>query len=504
MKFKNPIIPGFHPDPSICRVGEDYYLVTSSFEYFPGVPIFHSKDLVHWRQIGYCLTRRSQLELEYAKNSMGIWAPTLRYYNGRFYMITTNVSHGGHFYVYTDDIYGEWSDPIWIEGDGHDPDIFFDDDGKVYILRHNGYKGITMWEMDIETGYLKGEPKYIWQGWEDKQCEAPHIYKINGKYYLITAEGGTWKGHMVTIARSDKIDGPYEGCHYNPILTHRHLVGHPVQSTGHGDLVQAHDGSWWMVFLATRPVNYQYHHLGRETFLAPVTWKDDGWPIVNDGKPIEINMEVETSLPVYIVEPENSKDDFNSDKLHLCWNFRRNPSDEYWSLKERPGFLAIRGDRYTLDDVEFKSFIGRRQEHFNCSVKALMVFLSNVEGDEAGLTIFANEEHHYEIGIIVLNGIRKIIVRKRIGDVKIIEYCEPIEKGDVILNINATRTDYHIGYSIDGVNYKVVAKAMTRYISEEVADSYTGTYIAMYSTGNGKMASCPVYFDWFEYVEKEE
>ena len=220
MKYTNPIIPGFYPDPSICRVGEDYYLVTSSFEYFPGVPIFHSRDLIHWRQIGHCLTTATQLPLAQAGSSKGIFAPTLRYHAGRFYMVTTNVSVGKHFYVSTDDPAGQWSEPIWIDQSGIDSSLFFDDDGTVYFT-WTKLNGIYQAEIAIQTGELKHEPQLIWKGTGGRYPEAPHLYKINGSYYLMIAEGGTEYGHMETIARAESPWGSFQPCPHNPILTHR-------------------------------------------------------------------------------------------------------------------------------------------------------------------------------------------------------------------------------------------------------------------------------------------
>src|SRR4030042_2877344 len=221
--FNNPIISGFYPDPSICRVGEDYYLFTSSFEYFPGVPIFHSKDLVHWRQIGYCLTRKSQLPLNNVRASGGIYAPTLRYHDGTFYMVTTNVDGGGNFYVTAKNPAGPWSEPVWLDHSGMDPSLFFDDDGKVYYTRHEGAGDgyVAQRILNIETGKLEGPLRKIWGGTGGVWVESPHLYKINGKYYLTAAEGGTSYGHTQVIARSDSPWGPFESCPYNPILTHR-------------------------------------------------------------------------------------------------------------------------------------------------------------------------------------------------------------------------------------------------------------------------------------------
>jgi len=217
MTYQNPVITGFHPDPSICRVGEDYYLVTSSFEYFPGVPIFHSRDLVHWRQIGHCLHRQSQLDLQGTKPSHGIWAPTIRHHNGTFYMVTTLVPKWKNFYVTAKDPAGPWSEPVWLEQGGIDPDLFFDDDGEVYLTT----SGNQMCRIDIETGKQTDATQVPWPGSGGSCLEAPHLYKVNGKYYLMAAEGGTHMGHMETIARAETPYGPYETCPNNPILSNR-------------------------------------------------------------------------------------------------------------------------------------------------------------------------------------------------------------------------------------------------------------------------------------------
>ncbi|HZK62351.1 MAG TPA: glycoside hydrolase family 43 protein, partial [Anaerovoracaceae bacterium] len=220
--YRNPVIPGFHPDPSVCRVGNDYYLVTSTFEYFPGVPVFHSKDLVNWEQIGHCLTRESQLPLNKCRASGGIYAPTIRYHDGLFYMVVTNVSGGGNFYVTAKDPAGEWSKPFWVNQGGIDPTIFWDEDGKSYFMSngHQSTEGIVISEIDLKTGKRTTEPIAVWNGTGGRYPEAPHIYKKDGYYFLLIAEGGTEYGHKVTIARSKNIYGPYESAPGNPILTH--------------------------------------------------------------------------------------------------------------------------------------------------------------------------------------------------------------------------------------------------------------------------------------------
>lgn len=507
MKYKNPIIPGFYPDPSICRVGDDYYLATSSFEYFPGIPLFHSKDLVHWRQIGHCLTRESQLSLKTAGASGGLYAPTLRFHAGRFYMITTNVNDKGNFYVYTDDIYGEWSEPTWIENKycGHDPDLFFDDDGRVYYSRFSWDNGILLYEIDIKTGKLLTEGVSIWKGFEDRLPEAPHIYKINGMYYIMVAEGGTARGHMVVIGRSQGIYGPYTGCPHNPILSHRAVVCQPIIATGHGDLIQAQNESWWMVFLAIRQlVDNEYHTVGRETFLAPVTWTEDGWPVVNEGKPISFEMDGKSLPSEQLWEKESERDDFNDDKLGLIWNFRFNPVEGSTSLNERKGCLTLRGISNTLNDKSGICFVGRRQQHYEFTCNTMLEFSPQYDGEEAGISAFMNENHHYEIAVLRMEGERKLMVRRRIGNLSAIVYSSNISEGKIQLSIKGDKHSYYFGFSSNGQSMSYVADGDARYLSTEVAWGFTGVYLGMYATGNGTTSQSPAHFDWFEYIPVEE
>ncbi len=499
--YQNPVIPGFYPDPSVCRVGDDYYLVTSSFEYFPGVPLFHSKDLIHWRQIGHCLTRKSQLPLDKVGSSTGVFAPTIRHHEGRFYMVTTNVSAGKHFFVWTDDPYSEWSEPIWIEREGIDPSLFFDDDGKVYFTWTQD-SAIYQAEINIENGELLTADRLIWSGTGGRYPEAPHLYKINDMYYLMIAEGGTEYGHMVTIARSDNPGGTFNSCPHNPILTHRNIGTDPIQGTGHADLIQAHDGSWWMVFLAFRTEKWSnYHHLGRETFLAPVKWDDEGWlSVYNDGT-VDLTMEADC-LPLHHQEQDAARDGFDAAELKLYWNFLRNPDDDDWSLSERPGFLRLKGSAITLDDTDSPAFVGRRQQHFVCRVATSLDFSPRVAGEEAGLTVLMNEQHHYEIGIKYSDNGRIVFVRKRIGDLIAEVASESIPEGMVELQIEADARQYHFAYAIAGNSMKIMASGLSRYLSSEVAGGFTGVYFGMYATGKGQRATTPADFDWFEYSEQ--
>ncbi len=494
MPYTNPIIPGFYPDPSVIRVGEDYYLVNSSFEYFPGVPIFHSRDLIHWRQIGHCLTRATQLPLARVACSGGIYAPTLRYHNGLFYMVTTNVSNIGNFYVTAADPAGEWSEPILVDQGGIDPSLLFDDDGTVYFTSNGVPGGIGQCVIDPKTGRKLTETRLIWRGTGGRYVEGPHLYKIDGLYYLLCAEGGTEYGHMETLARSESPWGPFEPCPHNPILTHRNRGGHPIQGTGHAELVQAHDGSWWLAFLAFRNTGGDYHHLGRETFLAPVTW-ENGWPVVH---PVELRMDVPT-LPAHPWPAAPVRDDFDG-PLGFQWNYLRNPEPASYDLAARPGWLRLHGTALTLDDADTPTFVGVRQRHFACRAAARLEFHPAHPGEEAGLTVLMNAAHRYDIGITRAGHERFAFVRKHIGDLTAIVAHEALPDGPVTLEVEAHPDRYLFSLLAEGATCRLtLASARPRYLSSEVAGGFTGVYFGLYATGNGAASTTPADFDWFEY-----
>lgn len=507
MPLRNPVIPGFYPDPSICRVGDDYFLVTSSFEYFPGVPLFHSRDLVEWTQIGHCLTRQSQLPLHRVRSSGGIYAPTIRYHGGKFYMVTTHVDHGGNFIVVTDDPYGAWSEPIWLDQGGIDPSLCFDDDGSVYLTSNGSPSGIYQSRIDPNIGARLSDTRLIWHGTGGRYPEAPHLYHIGGWYYLMIAEGGTEYGHMETLARSRSPWGPFESCPLNPILSHRDRGGHPIQGTGHADLVQAADGRWWAVFLAFRPTGQYstFHHLGRETFLAPVTWTPDGWFQIGQGGHIELDSEESpAAVPnsVLLLAQRRESFDRSDGILPPEWCFLRNPDPDSWSLTARPGYLRLHGSALTLNEVDSPAFVGRRQQHFECQVTALLDFEPEQDGEEAGLTALMNEQHHYELAVTRLAGIRHILARRRIGDLAAVVAQSPLEVGPIILEITATKDQYEFAYRMgvtDDVPRSALATGVTRYLSSEVAGGFTGVFLGMYATGNGGTCIAPADFDWFEY-----
>ncbi|MCT9821285.1 glycoside hydrolase family 43 protein [Microbacterium sp. W1N] len=315
MSDVRPIIPGFYPDPSICRVGDTYYVVNSSFEYLPGLPIHESTDLVTWRFAGNALTRPSQIREHRGNPSGSVYAPTIRHHDGRFWIVWTDTNrHGegiGQYLIHADDVAGPWSDPIEVPGTvGIDPDLCWDENGVCHLTwaphaPHLHPLGTV--PIDPETGRMLGEPKLLWAGTGGANPEGPHLYRIDGWWYLLAAEGGTERGHAVTIARARTLDGPFEAAPHNPILTHRGLP-HPVQNAGHGDLVQLADGSWAMVHLGVRPrgATPGFHVNGRETFLVGVDW-EDGWPVVDEERFIAVRQDA------------SFVDDFSAPQLHGRW-----------------------------------------------------------------------------------------------------------------------------------------------------------------------------------------
>lgn len=498
-RYRNPVLPGFHPDPSVCRVGRDFYLVTSSFEYFPGVPIFHSRDLVHWRQLGHCLTRPSQLPLSSAKASGGIWAPTLRYHEGRFYLTTTNVSSNGNFIVSAPRPEGPWSEPLWIAQAGIDPSLFFDADGSV--LYTTSHQGAFQSRIDLESGKLLSEPKVVWAGTGGQYPEGPHLYCRDGWYYLLMSEGGTEYGHMITMARSRSAWGPFEPCARNPLLTHRSYLS-PLQGLGHADLVDSEAGAWFAVALGFRPNGYPpCYHLGRETFLSPVAWASDGFPIfANQGR---LALEEETALPLQPVPPLPARDDFDDAALAPHWNYLRNPDPKLFSLTERPGHLRLRGSADGLDDVASPAWLGRRQCHFAVKVSTKLAFSPTSEREEAGLVLRMNEQHHYEVFVSRRDGAACAVVRRRIGalQAEVARLALAPSADGWVLAIEAERDSYVFWCGTSPSTLQRLAQAETRYLSTEVAGGFTGVYFAMYATGNGAPCAGPADFDWFEYLE---
>jgi len=487
--FANPVLPGFHPDPSVCRVGDEYFLVTSTFTWFPGVPIFRSRNLVDWTQIGNVLDRPSQLDLASTHGwaSLGVYAPTIRHHDGRFFMITTNVTHTGarNFFVTADDPAGPWSEPTFIDVGGIDPDLAWDADGNCW-LHFSRAVDVARCRLDDTTGTVLDGPDATWSGTGLQYPEAPHLYERNGTWYLMIAEGGTHEGHAVSIARGSSPVGPWEGCPANPIISHR-STDKPIQNTGHADLVEAADGSWWMVLLAVRPKGGNFHVLGRETFLVPIEWRD-GWPVVGH---LELEM---TARPPGPAAPRElgGRDDFDGSSLHPAWiGIRRAPA-AIASLDARAGWLTLHGTEATLVDPE-PVFVGRRQQHRYCRVRALV---DPGTSPEAGLAIVMDDVFHYSVA---LQG-DDVVAQVRLSSLSAIVGTAPRPNGPVVLVLETRPTILGpdlivLGFEDDDGTFRELADVDGRYLSTEVAGGFTGRVIGMYAVG-GDAA-----FNWFEYED---
>jgi len=477
MKYKNPIIKGFYPDPSVCRANGKYYLVCSTFHYFPGVPLFESDDLVNWKQIGHCLTRKSQIALSNIESSGGIFAPTIRHNNGRFYMVTTNATMSQHFYVWTDDIYGEWSDPITVDQNGIDPSLYFEDN-RAYFMSNgsddSGVGGIVQCEIDIETGRKLAPSQTVWQGTGGRFLESPHLYKIKEYYYLMAAEGGTEYGHMVTYARSKSPFGPFTVYENNPVLTNRNLGGFEIQGVGHGDLIEAPDGSYWILHLGFRQIGMwaTYHHLGREVFLSPVQFDSDGWFTAGDKGTTTIEVEVP-----YVSIPQKTKDiyTFENTDWNIDWCYLRHPDYSKYELNENSCILT--GSDISINDVDSPTFIGLRQKDFKGKISCNV----SVDHGEAGITLYMDEIHHYDVALRQAEDSYEVIERLCIGDVKSIESIHKLgTQAEVNLNIQMDNMDYTFSVTSQSSSY-VLGKGMTRYLSSEVAGGFTGVVIGLYA-----------------------
>lgn len=512
--FTNPIIPGFHPDPSICRVGDDYYLVNSSFEWYPGLPIYHSKDLVNWELIGYGIHRPDQVELpEGLGDSRGVYAPTIRYNDGLFYIINTCVQCEGNFYITAENPAGPWSEPVWLHSRGIDPDLFWDDDGTCYYTGHANISGVNDWPqkngawmqvLDLEQKKLVGEPKQLTHGHATnaRWTEGPHIYKKDGKYILLVAEGGTGYYHCITIHHSDSIWGPYVPNHVNPVLSHRQFGReYPVHSVGHGDLVQTQKGDWWFVGLAKRKVDGQTL-LARETFLTPVVFEEnegDMSPIFNPGVGGLSVVQKRPDLPWTPIPEVPTKDDFEGERLALQWNFLRTPYEQWHELHD--GELALQLRPQVIDSLTNPSFIARRIQHHQWEASTKMSFNSKKENEKAGLVIYRRSLNHYQL----LKQGKEIILLKTFGGIQEKVATVAYENKDVVLYAKAHNNTVDFYYGASDEDLKPIGTTQDlSIISDEKASGFNGPFIGMYATSSGKSSKNKACFDWFEYKKSNE
>lgn len=488
----NPVLPGFHPDPSVVAVGEDYYLVNSSFHYFPGVPIYHSRDLQNWEQIGNVLDRPSQLPLKGATSWLGIYAPTIRFHDGTFYMITTNVGNGGNFMVTATDPAGPWSEPIWLEQQGIDPSLYFED-GRCYMVS-NPDGVIMLCEIDPVTGKTLRPSRPLWKGTGGRYPEGPHIYKHDGWYYLLISEGGTELAHRLTVARSRSIDGPYESNPANPIFTHCSAAGQdsPIQGTGHADFFEAADGSWWTAFLAYRRFGGDFHHLGRETFLAPVTWAG-GWPVINDGNPVSEQMQVALPAVPQARTPRTHIYTFDGLQAGACPSQALGP--EWMHIQEpvaanyvfRDGKLELRGTGQGLGAGSWNpTALLRRQE----AADAVFSTRVTVKSGEGGLALYQINSGYVTFSLRRRGGRTEAVLAYQVRSLSHEQAVVPVKGNAAVLSVQATGEHYR--FLLDG---RELARLETPLLSTEVVGGFTGVTVGMYC------ASGTALFDSFDYTE---
>ena len=532
--FVNPILPGGYPDPSIVRVDDDFYLVNSSFEYFPGLPVHHSTDLVNWKLIGYGLHRAEwfggAVNLEDVQSNGGIHAPSIRWHDGTFYIITTNVysppeqgrpTEMVNFIVTAQDPAGPWSEPHVLEGaPGIDPDIFFDDDGRIWYAGTHApeqpdYPGQgEIWLQEIDRGdrQLTGERHLLWRGacggtW----AEGPHIYKRDGRYYLMVAEGGTGLNHAVMIAVSDDIAGPYRSNARNPILTSRHLsYDYWVNSPGHADLVELSDGRWYMVALGVRGDERGRSNMGRETHLIPVIWEREPfeWKAVKHEWPVAApetgRVERLNPLPFEgVAQYRNDafSDDFDSERLDLEWNFRRVPLEGVYSLTARPGHLRLYARPGVIAERGRAALLGIRQKESDFEYSAKMSAVLPQDGLEAGVSLFQKDDNYLNFTITRRDGanVLGLVLAARGEDARTL-HEETLESdvGEVIFRVKSRSDRYRFDYSLDG-GEGFVAFAETG-ADLLLSHGYTGAYLGLYATGNGRELQAHADFDWVRYL----
>ncbi len=508
--YHNPVKRGFFPDPSVVRVGRDFYMVNSSFQYFPAIPISHSTDMVHWEIIGHALTDADELDISDIRDSHGIWAPDIEYDNGRFVIMATLRLNGDgkrgnnvlrrQLMVSSDKPEGPYSKPAWLEVDSIDPSLFVDDDGKHYMVIS---PGICLVPLSDDCSRITGEVTEVWPGTGERCPEGPHLIRKGEYYYAILAEGGTGYGHGINVARSKDLFGPYEPSPYNPLLRQTDPDA-PLQRCGHGKLIEDPNGEWWVYYLCGRPNNGKHTTIGRETALEPVRWLDDGWFVINDRKgPSVVN------IAPRLQEMRTAgweRDDFDKEELNLNWEFVRTPAGGSYSLTERPGWLRIWTRDGQLSEIRAKNTLLRREQALCYTAKTRLEFYPEKNGEQAGLTCYYSTATYARFSLCYEEGRRLQLVINRNHGEELIAETDIIEKRAVYLKVEVDHLTRRFFYSYNDREWMAAGTLENCiYLCDEgVPDDpkrHTGTLVGIYANNGGCGSRIPADFDYFEYKD---
>ena len=506
--YRNPVMRGFFPDPSIIRSGCDYYMVNSSFQYFPAIPISHSTDLIHWEVIGHAVTDPEELDLSDIRDSHGIWAPDIAF-DGEKYIIMATLRLNGdgkrgnnvlrrQLVVTAKKPEGPWSKPAWLEVDNIDPSLFTDVDGKHYMVIS---PGINLVPLSQDCRRVTGKMIRVWAGTGERCPEGPHLIRHGRYYYAILAEGGTGYDHGINAARSRNLFGPYEPSPYNPLLRQFDSDA-PLQRCGHGKLVEDSNGDWWIVYLCGRANGGHYTTIGRETALEPVDWTEDGWFIINKRNgPSQMNDAPD--LPEFRVQ-EWTMDDFDSDTLNPTWQFVRRPSGGNWSLEERKGWLRIWTQDGTLNEIRAKNILLRREEELSYNAETKLEFDPKKDGEQAGLTCYYSTVTYVRLSVCQENGRRLQLVINRNHGEELVASVDDLPEGPIWLQVEVRGLVRRFSWSVDGVNWMLAGELKNcTYLSDEgVPDDpkrHTGTLVGLYASNGGCGSRIPADFDYFKY-----
>jgi len=515
--IQNPILRGFCPDPSIIRVGEDYYIATSTFEWWPGVKLFHSRDLEHWKQIKSPLIRTEQLDLKGNPPSGGVWAPCLSYDGKRFFLVYTDVkTKKGRYYnthnyvVYTEDIYGEWSDPVYLNSIGFDPSLFHDTDGRKYLVNMvNGFKGILVQEIEASTLRPAGERKKVYQGSGIGCTEGPHIYHIGEWYYLLVAEGGTGYEHCVTMARSRSIWGPYETAPDNPILTSDCGNEHAIQKCGHADFTDTPLGEWYMVHLCSRPLGGQkWCTLGRETAIQKMYMDEEGWlRLSGGGKFAGWQTQAPSQIKTcdMVSEEEGFFDDFLEDKLHVRYSSPRISYDSFADCASRKGYLRIKGQE-SMNSLHHVSLVATRAQMACCRVQTAMEFSPKYEEQLAGISYMYDAMNFYILGKTVTESGESVLTLLKSDTGVVTSQAEPVfledgERIELQIVVGEGGMTVNFYYRTPQTEWKQVGgDYSTHILTDEHCRGFTGAHFGLYCHD---MTGCGICAD-FDYIRVEE